>query len=302
MKRLFLLFIAFISIVSFGQDLKYSTPKRLFNRINNSTKGTFNILNYEATNGGTECDVDAINAAITAANAYSRGKVYIPAGAWYINDSIQAKSGVEVYADANAFFTVAPGYTGPVITTYGERVQDFWFKGGYFYGSTQGWDFVRLYSNGSYEQVINHFVENKVYGARRVFDVRLYSSGAWCNANQFHNIIAWNPVRFISVYDGVQGGLGFDGNQFSNIVIQTNSSADTVIHICGDNNRLDNVYVWDLDAGQLSFYFNNKADGNSIDGALGDNDSYWKDEGYNNRIVNKGHVIPYTAYNTYQSK
>lgn len=302
MKKLLIIIILFISAGLAAQDLTYSVPKMMLGRINNDNKGAFNILSYGATDGGTVSDVSAIQDAIEAASAYSRGTVIIPAGAWFIDDSITLKSGVVIDIDKNAFLTVEADYAGPIFTTAGARVQDAWVIGGYFYGTTYTWDFVHLVSNGEYEPVINHFIDNKVYGCKDVFRAIISSSGGWANANQFQGTVAWNPRRFLTVQDATAGGLGFDGNQFSNIVIQTNANADTIIHLCGDNNIFQNVYVWDLDAGQLGFYLSDKADNNFLQGSFGANSTYWKTEGYNNYIINKGQYVPYTAYNTYISQ
>ena len=291
-KTLIIIFLA-LSIVSQGQTFSSLLKDR--------TK-EFNILDYGATEGGTVSDVAAIQSAVDAASAYSRGTVIIPAGEWFIDDSVTLKSGVVIECDKNAFFTVEADYAGPVFTTAGARVQDAWVIGGYFYGTTATWDFVRLVSDGEYEPVINHFIDNKVYGAKDVFKVLISGSGGWANANQVSGTVAWNPRRFLTVQDATSGGLGFDGNQFSNIVIQTNTTADTIIHLNGDNNIFTNVYVWDLDAGQLGFYLSDKADANILIGSFGDNSTYWKTEGYNNYIINKGHYVPYMAYNTYISQ
>ena len=293
-KTLIIIFLA-LSIVSQGQTFSSLLKDR--------TK-EFNILDVEfgATEGGTVSDVAAIQAAVDAASAYSRGTVIIPAGEWFIDDSVTLKSGVVIECDKNAFFTVEADYAGPVFTTAGARVQDAWVIGGYFYGTTATWDFVRLVSDGEYEPVINHFIDNKVYGAKDVFKVLISGSDGWVNANQISGTVAWNPRRFVTVQDATAGGLGFDGNQFSDIVIQTNATADTIIHLNGDNNIFTNVYVWDLDEGQLGFYLSDKADANILIGSFGDNSTYWKTEGYNNYIINKGHYVPYMAYNTYISQ
>lgn len=283
MKKILIIFLLAAFGVAQGQT---------FSTLLKAKTQQFNILDYGATNGGTVSDVQAIQDAVDAANTYSRGTVKIPAGEWFIDDSITLKSGVVIDCDKNAFFTVEANYTGPVFSTAGARVQDAWVIGGYFYGTTNTWNFVNLVSDGTYEPVINHFVDNKVYGAKYVFNVLIASTAGWANANQFQGIAAWNPVRFLSITDASAGGLGFDGNQFSDIVIQTDTEADTLIWLNGDNNIFNDIYVWDLDADQRAFVTTTYADNNYFMGSFGSTSAYWEDGGNHTYIINRGRKVP----------
>lgn len=272
--------------------------------LNPNAAGEFNVLNYGAVVGDDLCDASAIQAAVDLASSYDWGIVKIPSGAYDIADSITLKSGVVIDIDPNAFFTIEADYAGPVFTTYGARVQDAWVKGGYFYGTTKTWNFVNIYGNDSYETVINHFVDNKIYNAKDVINVDIKGTTGWVNANEFRNMAIWNPVSFLKVRDAEAGSLGFDGNHFHNIIIQTHADTKHVIDsLPGDNNIFTNIYMWDLDPGQMCISFTSYASGNFFTGSFTSTpDDYIEyNDASKNKIINRGQEMPYVAHLTYVS-
>jgi len=85
---------------------------------------TLNVLDYGAVSDDSQNDADNIRAAITAAVAGSvqndpDGRpiplaVYIPAGSWYITDSIVLVSHLNLIIDKNAYFEVPNGNYTPI--------------------------------------------------------------------------------------------------------------------------------------------------------------------------------------------
>lgn len=208
-------------------------------------------LDYGATDGGEVCDVSSINAAITAAATIGggfygdRGTVVIPAGSWYVNDTIMLKSGVSIKIDKNAFFTIAPDYDGAVFYA-GEKLINSWVDGGYFYGTTNTWNGIELYSpaNASYIYS-NWFLNMHFFGVKNTIVFSAATDG-WVNANQFQNIYVEAPVSFLKTRKIGESTLGIDGNMFDNIQIQATAVTEFAIDsLTGYHNQFTNIFTWD---------------------------------------------------------
>ena len=91
----------------------------------------FNVKSFGATGDGKTLDTDAINQAITSANAAGGGTVFFPAGT-YASYSVRLKSNVALYLDAGATLLAADpppagtpgGYDAPEPNKF-DPYQDF---------------------------------------------------------------------------------------------------------------------------------------------------------------------------------
>lgn len=83
MKKILIILFSFLSLVGFTQELKYTNPRKIVEKVNNTQGKIFNVLDY----GAVMDDGNADNTALIAAIAASRpnGIVYIPKGTLTIN-------------------------------------------------------------------------------------------------------------------------------------------------------------------------------------------------------------------------
>jgi len=215
----------------------------------------FNVLDYGAVSDDGNEDQTAIQAAIDAANTYGGwgerdgGKVVIPAGKWYITDSLVLKSEIEIDIAANAFFSVPPGYTKS-IWYIGPKVENTYVHGGY-YGSYTGaktWKGINIQAsnNTTSYSLFNRFSQMIFENAKWAINIETTSTG-WANGNTFDNMTLLRPLRGIRTRRGASSE-GLDANTFNNIQIQPAADMEIGIDsLAGSSNRLTNIDIWDID-------------------------------------------------------
>jgi hypothetical protein len=266
------------------------------------TTRVFNILQYGATDGGTVEDQTAIrNAMIDAAELPYGGTVVIPSGSWYITDTILMESNITIDIDRNARITIAPSYAKCVFSFPG-RVERTTIKGGYFYGTTQTWNFANLYATDATHPITEcHFEDININNCKIGFNVSIISDG-WVNANNFNNLTISSCINALKIADAVDGGNSFDGNLFSNIMVQATTNTTNVIdNFEGSTNQFVNFYVWDLTGAQKAFVLSANSARNRLIGSFGTEASYITNLGINNYILNQGYNINTSRDLTYLS-
>jgi len=261
--------------------------------------GEFNILKYGATSGGTVEDQTAIQAAIDAAVTYGGGVsgyggiVIIPAGRWYISDSIQLKNNVYVRCDKGAYFTIVSDYAGSV--WYGAGLlHHSGVTGGYYRCDTFKHTVIRLFSN-TYDNWIGYNTFRDMFFYNCKIGIKLTtSSTGWINANVFDNIVISRPIIGIDPTMGV-GSSGIDGNLFSNCQIQTNTTTIAAIDtLDGSFNSFTNFNIWDWGVvappGSHTFYLTTNATRNYLQGMDLTPLGGYHDDGYQNTIISDGRI------------
>jgi polygalacturonase len=114
MKKLFIVFLSFLSTVAFAQQEKWPEPNVPLPVFKTDT---FNIKDYGAVAGMNSLNTDFIKAAIEACHNNGGGVVFIPAGVW-TSGPFSLKSNVNLYLDHNALLQFTTDFSQyPLVET-----------------------------------------------------------------------------------------------------------------------------------------------------------------------------------------
>lgn len=119
------------------------------------------VTDYGATGDGTTDDTEALQAALDAAAATGKGRLYVPEGTYVITDTLKIYSNTYLYGAGDSSL-ITSHITGNLFMldfnagATGIVVKDLMFEGGYStYGTYYGIDV-----DGSYHKLINVKVQN----------------------------------------------------------------------------------------------------------------------------------------------
>ena len=286
-KTLIIIFLA-LSIVSQGQT---------FSSLLKDRTGWFNIVDYGATTGDTENDADNIRSAVTAAAAVGGtqggGTVYIPAGEWYITDSVPLVAHVNILIEKNAVFTFPDNYFGSMWYVGGSNIFDTYVRGGYYRtdGNTNTWIGINVQSadGGTDYSMFNHFTDMWFNYPRYGINMVVTNDG-WINGNAFKDIVMWRPVSGIRMRQSEES-LGLNHNKFSNIEIQTSAVTEFGLDsLSGERNMFYGLSIYDVSGSTMDGFLTSDFDNNLFLGcfflnALGDE---LIDEGGGNAFILAG--------------
>lgn len=330
MKKILILFAAiFLSVGAFGQDLTKTNTRMMLdtlntklakrdtvtlsNRINAAHKAwidsanyymrTFNILDYGAISGDSISDVVAIQAAIDAAYDSLRivpgyqygyaGKVIIPPGEWYIDDTVMLKSYVHVDVGHGARFHFPPTYDGVMWSKETDELLTFSKVNGGFYDFGYDGLGTAIYLNSTLEEnrgQSNDFSDMYIHGGKHGILLEQTSPGYTC-CNNFSNIKMTWFQKYIKVFS--------NSNHFNDIWINigSNSDHDTLFNIQGDYNNFNQVrvYDWNNSPGMIPIYIKNGNYQNVVN-MEGIKDTITPSISQNNIIIGDG-IVRSTTFN-----
>jgi hypothetical protein len=237
----------FVDSTYFTKDISTS-----LGNLKNLQQGVFNVLDYGAIRGDGNADQAAIQAAINAAAAYNTGvmhfggTVVIPAGQYEITSPDTLKSYVDIQIDRGAYFHFAGGYNKSMWVVNGTMCVGAHITGGYYYGSTQTWNFIDLTATSSSNYVMSNtfrdlFAENCNIGLKLTT-----TTTGYVNSNVFDNVTIWGPIIYTKTRSAVLHS-NIDGNIFSNNTVQSGAAMTHIIDsLDGNFNKFSNLTIWDV--------------------------------------------------------
>jgi len=254
----------------------------------------FNVVDFGASPTDGSSDVVAIQAALDAADDYYYGGVvYIPPGYWNIDDSIQLRRRVHVYADEFANFLVPSGYTKSVWFNGDYALEWSSVKGGYYDEKTPyeyNWSAIKLKTNSSsYYTVFSNFRDMTVRHAKAAVEVVL-TGGAFVTSSLFERIIPHHTKYGLKVVADRNTNNWFDDNKIFNWDIQYGDSTYCGIDLeSGRGNNISNNTFWDCADSEISGYEVFNLGSQSLYNIIANNtispdDDNWDDSGTDNHI------------------
>lgn len=239
------------------KDSTYFTKSvsTVYGDLKNSQVGAYNVLDYGAISDDGVADQTAIQAAVNDAAAYGTepqgGTVIIPAGKWYITDSVELASYISIEVDKNAFFYFPNGYKKSMWHKEpGVILAHTTIDGGYYgdYFSTRTWNCIDLESSNvtTGYATFNRFDNIRIQNCNIAINLNVTATG-WINGNNFTNIMTWTPVEWLKTRQAITGN-GLTGNVYNNCSVQpalAGVSTFAIDSLCGLNNIFTNLYIWD---------------------------------------------------------
>lgn len=243
-----------------------------------SGQGIFNVLDYGAVSNDGIADQSAIQAAVDAAAAYGidpqGGRVVIPAGLYYMTDSVELRSSISIEADKHAAFYFPSNYKGCVWSMEaGNAVYYTSVKGGSYgdYYSSRTWRCIDL--NGSnlttsfamFLTFSDMTIENCNIGINLIC-----TSTGWINGNTFKDILIWRPNA--GIQGKCEGTAELTDNVFTNIDIQMALGGVGSYGVKaweGDYTIFDKIKVYDLNGSQKGMSIASSASSTFVSGNVG---------------------------------
>lgn len=249
MKKILIILGSLLTLSAFGQDLKYTNPRLMLNKINNANHGTFIPLDLGAKSDDGISDVVYVNQAIDAAAdmfdySFGGGTVYIPAGVYLVDDTIHLRSNVEIAMDRNALL-YTENYTGAVFVA-DPTVTHCYVHGGILFSgqNTMIGISIRVNASGQYMQECG-FYDMTIQGC--LTGISLWTDNVgFINSNYFDNIWIEDFVNGVVAYEG-STSAGLSGNNFNNLTLQCDdATAYGLKDIDLSYSTFTGLVIWDL--------------------------------------------------------
>jgi parallel beta-helix repeat protein len=177
MKKILIILFSFLSLVGFTQELKYTNPRKIVEKVNNTQGKIFNVLDYGAKGDSTTLDQTSCQNTINACQTAGGGVVYFPKGKYRVN-YLSVTKDVNLIGDNAKLIGTTTSVNHYIIEVVGHLVKNTTLTGNALIGDDHVHATSTAFAAGDYIVIADTTYRYTTYGRNQEFNrVLSVSSG-----------------------------------------------------------------------------------------------------------------------------